>query len=70
MRIYLIGFMGAGKTRLGNRLAQLMNYPFYDLDDLIIKKVGCSINDVFEQFGENYFRKLEQEILQQTSKMI
>lgn len=68
MRIYLIGFMGAGKTRLGKKLSKLMNYPFYDLDDLIIQESGCSIKEVFEQFGEKYFRKLEQKVLHQTLK--
>ncbi len=63
MRIYLLGFMGAGKTRLGKELAQLMGYSFLDLDQVLVEKAGLSINEVFSQFGEEYFRNLEREAL-------
>ena len=67
MRIYLIGFMGAGKTRLGKELAQLMGFSFIDLDQLIVEQQGQSISRIFETKGEAYFRALEKETLLKTS---
>lgn len=67
MRIYLLGFMGSGKTRLGKELAQLMHFSFIDLDQLIVKQEGRSINQIFETEGEAYFRILEKETLHKTS---
>ena len=68
MRIYFIGFMGAGKTRLGKQLALLMNFSFIDLDQLITQQEGQSINEIFETQGEIYFRQLERDILFQTTQ--
>ena len=67
MRIYLLGFMGAGKTRLGKELAQLMDYSFIDLDQLIVEQEGRSISQIFETEGEIYFRTVEKESLHKTS---
>lgn len=68
MRIYLLGFMGAGKTRLGKKLAQLMGFSFIDLDELIVEQEGQSIIHIFENYGETYFRQLEKAILHQTTQ--
>ncbi len=62
-QIVLIGFMGAGKTTIGKEIANIMNFEFYDIDNLIEDKVGMSISEIFEKFGEEYFRKLETEFL-------
>lgn len=67
MNIYLLGFMGAGKTRLGKALAQKMNYRFYDLDQMIVDEECMSINSIFDRKGETYFRQLEQRLLQQSA---
>ncbi len=59
MRIFLIGFMGSGKTTWGKIISEKMNLPFFDLDDLIEKRANLKINDIFDRKGEAYFRKLE-----------
>jgi shikimate kinase len=63
MRIYLIGITGCGKTTLGKELAKSLGCEFIDLDDYIIAKQGKSIEKIFEEQGEMYFRQLEQESL-------
>jgi len=64
MRIFLIGFMGCGKTTSGKKLAAALNYPFFDLDHQIVAATGQSIATYFGQFGENAFRLLEKQTLQ------
>ena len=59
--IFLIGFMGCGKTTLGRKLAARMNYEFIDLDHMLEKQVELSIAEYFTLFGEPSFRKLEAE---------
>lgn len=61
--IFLIGFMGCGKTTLGKKVAQKTGYTFVDLDELIVKEIGMSITDYFEKFGEASFREIERKIL-------
>ena len=63
MLIFITGYMGAGKTTLGKRLAERLNYHFYDLDELIEISTGYSISAYFEKFGEAAFRIKEREIL-------
>ena len=55
--------MGAGKTFLGKRIAAELKLPFYDLDIEIQKRENNSINNVFIKYGEEYFRKIESDIL-------
>ncbi len=66
MLITLTGFMGSGKTTVGRILADALGCPFLDLDDLIVKKGGKSIPDIFAQDGEPAFRQLEARLLRQT----
>lgn len=66
MRIFLIGFMGSGKTFTGRRLAERLAYPFIDLDDRIERLAGLDIPQIFEQYGESYFRKVERDCLRST----
>ena len=63
MKIYLIGFMGTGKTYWGRQLSERLTLPFFDLDEQIASSEGKSINDIFGQHGEEYFRQKEKEIL-------
>jgi shikimate kinase len=65
-RIYLVGMMGVGKTTLGKRLANAMHYTFMDLDKEIERVEGKSIEQIFEQNGEAYFRKKERDCLLRT----
>lgn len=64
--ITLTGFMGSGKTTVGKVLADFLGCPFMDLDNLIVKKAGKSIPEIFAQDGEPAFRQLEARLLRQT----
>ena len=64
--IALTGFMGSGKTTVGKVLADFLGCPFMDLDDLVVKKAGKSIPDIFAQDGEPAFRQLEAQVLRKT----
>ena len=64
-RVFLIGFMGAGKTTIGKALAQIINYRFFDIDDLIEQKTGKTISDIFDKNNEEEFRKFEQQALKE-----
>ncbi len=66
MRIYLVGFMGSGKSSLGKRLAKKLDYPFSDIDQEVEAIAGISIPDIFLRYGESRFRQLEQEALHNT----
>ncbi len=59
MRIFLIGFMGSGKTILGRKLAYILQHQFIDLDEYIEEQEDRTISQIFEEDGEDYFRKLE-----------
>jgi shikimate kinase len=63
-RIYIIGFMGCGKTTAGRKLAVRLGWEFVDLDREIERIAGMKIPEIFEANGEEYFRKTEQEALQ------
>ncbi|TDM15527.1 shikimate kinase [Macrococcus bovicus] len=63
MTIVLVGFMGAGKTTIGRRLAQVLGRPFIDLDSYIVEKNGRTITEIFESEGEEKFRQLESHAL-------
>lgn len=67
MRIFLIGFMGSGKTTLGRKLAQYLQHEFVDVDKQIEAKIGMSIAHYFHLHGEEAFRKLEREVLQSST---
>ena len=63
--IYLVGFMGTGKTTVGKILAKKLNREFVEMDEEIEKREGKKIVDIFRLFGEPYFRKVEKEILKE-----
>jgi shikimate kinase len=66
MNIYLIGFMGSGKSFTGQQLATALHLPFVDLDERIEQTEKRSIAQVFESEGESYFRTLEAQLLRAT----
>ena len=61
--IVLVGMMGSGKSIIGSKFAKIINFNFLDTDALIEKKTGKSINDIFNNFGEAYFRGLEEKYI-------
>jgi shikimate kinase len=61
--IFLVGFMGAGKTTVGQALAKRLNCEFFDLDQLIEARVGKPISQIFAEMGEAGFRQLESEAI-------
>lgn len=61
--IFLVGFMGSGKTTWGKKLANAMDLPFVDLDHEIVAHIGMSIPEYFTKYGEDAFRVLESEFL-------
>jgi len=61
--VYLMGFMGCGKTRIGSLLAKELNRPFIDTDEMIMEKTGLSINEIFKKYGEQGFREIEREVI-------
>jgi len=66
--IALIGFMGVGKTVVGEALAKKLNRKFVELDSLIEQKAGKSIPEIFQQDGEIAFRELEIEVAKEVSR--
>lgn len=64
-RICLIGFMGSGKTTVGEALAKQLDVPWFDLDTYIVQQTSKSVSQIFSESGESHFRKLETFYLQQ-----
>ena len=68
MKVILIGFMGVGKTSVGKKLAENLDLKFIDID-YEIERLECkTISEIFEYYGEGYFRKLENRILKKFLK--
>ena len=63
--VFLVGFMGAGKTSVGRSLGQRLNWVFEDLDDRIQSREGRSVAEIFQDSGETEFRRAEHAALQQ-----
>ncbi len=61
--IILIGFMGSGKTSVGNKLAESIGYDFKDTDELIVSDEGIEIQEIFLNHGEEMFRNIESRLL-------
>lgn len=66
--IYLIGFMGAGKSTVGRILAEHLGLEFLDTDDLIAARAGLSIPEIFARVGEEGFREREREAVAEVSR--
>jgi shikimate kinase len=63
MKIFLVGYMGSGKSTLGKRLANALEIPFLDTDTEIERIQGKSISAIFQDEGEEHFRQLEEKYL-------
>ncbi|MCA5006058.1 shikimate kinase [Sphingobacterium bovistauri] len=68
--IFLVGFMGSGKTTWGKKIANALELPFVDLDHEIVANIGMTIPEYFQQYGEESFRKLETEYLKKQTGRI
>lgn len=66
MNLYLIGYRGSGKTTVGRLVAAELHWPFVDTDAAIEKSAGTRIREIFDQQGENVFRRLETEAIEKT----
>jgi len=66
-RIYLIGYMGSGKTTIGKSLAKKLNFRFIDMDYFIENRQHKTINEIFSEKGEETFRLLENKVLKEIS---
>ena len=62
--IFLIGFMGAGKSAIGKKIASNFNMEFIDMDDYIVNSENRSIDSIFSEYGEEKFREIENLTLQ------
>lgn len=62
-KVYLVGYMGCGKSAIGKRLSFATKMPFYDMDNEIVKMTGLTIPQIFEMYGEEYFREMETSFL-------
>lgn len=67
-RIILIGYMGAGKTTVGKALAKALNVPFYDLDWYIETRMRRTVKQIFDQEGEDGFRRIEHNMLHEVAE--
>jgi shikimate kinase len=65
MLIFLVGYMGCGKTTFGRKLAADLGWQFADLDELIEERYKISIHDFFEKYGEESFRRIENMMLRE-----
>ncbi len=66
MRIFVIGYMGSGKSTVSHKLAEKLGYLRFDLDELFEQRYKISIRDFFEKYDETLFRKLESRLLKET----
>jgi shikimate kinase len=69
VHIILIGYRGTGKSAVGERLAEKLRLPFYDIDELVERETGISIRDMVVERGWAYFRKSESEIVRKLALM-
>jgi shikimate kinase len=69
MSIILIGYRGSGKTTIGRKLADRLWQDLVDTDQLIVKKSGKAIKEIFEKDGEPHFRDLETEVVKEVAKL-
>ena len=65
-KVVLVGYMGSGKSFIGQLLSEKLQILFLDLDEIIEQNQNCSIKSIFENRGEFYFRKLEHQLFKET----
>ena len=68
MKLFLVGYMGCGKSTLGRKIAKATGYTFVDMDSTIESREGASVADIFHYEGEEYFRKAERALLEELAQ--
>jgi shikimate kinase len=68
MNIILLGFMGTGKTSIGRELAKRLGMEYFDMDKVIEEEEGISIREIFERYGEPYFRDKESRVCERVGE--
>ena len=69
MKLFLVGYMGCGKSSLGRKIAKRANVKFADMDSMIEEREGASVSDIFYYQGEEYFRSKEREIIEEFASL-
>ena len=69
MKLFLIGYMGCGKSSLGRKLAKRADYEFVDMDSVIEQREGAAVSDIFHYAGEEYFRQKERALIEEIGAM-
>ncbi len=62
-KVTLIGMMGTGKSKFGRKIANILKFNFYDVDQIIEKEFNMTIKEIFQKHGEFYFRKIEKKTI-------
>lgn len=68
MNIVLTGFMASGKTEISKAVAAISKYTLADTDELIEKEMNMTINEIFDKYGEEYFRKIEKAVIKKAAE--
>ncbi len=68
MRIYLLGYMGSGKTTVGKKLARLLQFEFLDMDEVFEERYHIQVADFFEKYDEQAFREIESNLIKETEE--
>ena len=64
-KVFIIGFMGAGKTTVAKKISESIGIPFFDTDAMIEEITGMSVSSIFLTWGEKYFRRMERDVIHQ-----
>ena len=67
-KLFLVGYMGCGKSTLGRKLSKVTNFRFVDMDSEIEQREGASVGDIFKFAGEEYFRRAERTLIEELAE--
>lgn len=65
--IFLIGFMGVGKSSVAEKLCEILDATLVEMDEEIVRQQDMAISDIFDEYGEKYFRRLETDLLREVA---
>ncbi|MBR0330193.1 MAG: shikimate kinase, partial [Alistipes sp.] len=66
--LFLVGYMGCGKSTIGRKLARRLGVPFIDTDSRVEEREGATVFDIFHYEGESYFRQVEREVMESAAQ--